>query len=316
MIETERLIPHGRGEPVAPLVAAVEAGGTKMLCVVASGGGEVLAQVRIATGEPDATFAAMAAFFAAERQKHGPVRAGGIASFGPLDLDRGSPHYGRLTTTPKPGWAGVDMLGQVAGMLDAPVAIDTDVACAALAEARAGAGHGLDRLCYVTVGTGIGVGFFEHGHSVGGAGHPEVGHIRVPRAPGDESFAGVCPYHGDCLEGLASGPALAARWGGGAEHLPEDHVAWHQQAHYIACLCINLTYTARPQRIVLGGGVMERAGLYDRVRTRFAELMGGYAPDRWSGDPASYIAVPMLREPSPGVAGALMLAQKVSIGAG
>ena len=304
-----------RGIMSSHTLAGIEAGGTKILCAVATVTGEVLAQARIETGAPDATFATLAAFFAAQRDTYGPVVAGGLASFGPLDLDRGSPSYGRLTTTPKPGWGGVDMLGRVAAMLGAPVAIDTDVSCAALAEAREGAGRGLDRLCYVTIGTGIGVGIVEHGRIARGAGHPEAGHIRVPRASGDAAFGGACPYHGDCLEGLASGPALAARWNMGAEYLTEDHVGWEQEAHYLACLCVALTYIARPQRIVLGGGVMERVSLHDRVRARFADLTGGYALDRWSADTATFIATPVLREPSPGLVGALLLAQALSNGA-
>ncbi len=292
-------------------IAGIEAGGTKILCAVATPEHKILAQTRVATGDAEATFAAMAAFFAEQRRHHGPVSAGGVASFGPLDLDRGSPRYGRLTTTPKPGWAGVDMLRRVAEMLDAPVEIDTDVNCAALAESRHGAGLGLDSLCYVTVGTGIGVGYIERGRINSEVGHLETGHTRVPRASDDDAFAGTCPYHGDCLEGLACGPAMNARWGVAAESLPDDHVGLDYQAHYIACLCVNLTYTLRPQRIVLGGGVMERESLYDDVRARFAALMAGYALDRWSAEPANYITSPTLREPSPGMVGALVLADAI-----
>ncbi|QQV77638.1 ROK family protein [Sphingomonas aliaeris] len=196
-------------------------------------------------------------------------------------------------------------------MIDAPVAIDTDVQCAALAELRNGAGIGLDRLCYVTIGTGIGVGYADRHRMDTDGSRPEAGHIRVPRAPGDEGFAGACPYHHDCLEGLACGPAMAERWDVAAENLPDDHPGWDHQAHYAACLCVNLTYSVRPDRIVLGGGVMERPGLHDRVRAQFDRMMAGYALDRRSADPATFIAPPVLNEPSPGLVGALMLARTV-----
>ena len=289
--------------------AAIEAGGTKILCALADRDRGVLAHARFATGDPESAFAAIAGFFDAQAARHGPVAAGGIASFGPLDLDRRSPGYGSLTTTPKPGWPSVNVLRRVTALLGAPVAIDTDVNCAGLAEARYGAGALLDRFCYVTVGTGIGVGLIEHGRPVAGGGHPEAGHSRVPRARGDEAFGGICPYHGDCLEGLACGPAMHRRWDSSAEHLAEDHSAWAFEAHYLACLCVNLMYTVRPQRIILGGGVMERRSLYDRVRAHFAELTAGYALDRWSADPARFIAAPELREPSPGLIGAIELAR-------
>lgn len=288
--------------------AAIEAGGTKFLCAVASADGRVLAQQRIATVAPDETFAAVASFYDRQREIHGPVAVAGVASFGPLDLDHASPGHGRLTTTPKPGWSGIDMRGRVAGIVRAPVVIDTDVNCAGLAEARYGAGQGLDRLCYVTVGTGIGVGVIEHGRPMGGVGHAEAGHIRVAPAAGDD-FAGTCPFHGDCLEGLACGPAIAARWGRAAEELGEDHPAWGMQAHYLAALCVNVTYLLRPERIILGGGVMAHPALHDAVRARFATLIAGYALDRCSADPASFICPPAAQEPSAGLLGAIALAR-------
>lgn len=290
------------------LIAAIEAGGTKMLCAVATGDGRVIARRRIATAAPDETFAVITDFYDRERDRHGPVKAAGVASFGPLDLDRGSPHYGSLAATPKPGWSAIDIRGRIAAIVDAPTAIDTDVNCAALAEALHGAGQGLERLCYVTIGTGIGMGWIEDGRLAIGMGHPEAGHLRVPHAPGDEGFAGTCPYHGDCLEGLACGPAIAARWGERAEALPDDHAGWRYQAHYVACLCVDLMYAMRPQRIIIGGGVMARQSLYDRVRRRFVELAAGYALDRWSGDPARFICPPVLQDPPAGLVGAIALA--------
>jgi fructokinase len=238
----------------------------------------------------------------------GPITAGAIASFGPLDLDRGSRQFGALTGTPKPGWTSFNVLGAFAEAIRAPAALDTDVNCAALAELRHGAGRGLDRLCYVTIGTGIGVGIVEQDRNNPGAAHPEAGHIRVPHAP-DDYFAGICPAHTDCLEGLASGPAMAARWGKNAEHLPADHLAWAHEAHYIASLCVNLAYTVRPQRIVLGGGVMEQSSLIGAVRARFVAMAAGYALDRYSDDPGTYLCAPHLTDPSPGLVGAFELAR-------
>ncbi len=289
------------------LIAGIEAGGTKILCAVARKGGAVLDQARIATQDPDDTIAGIERFYAAAAQRHGPVVAAGIASFGPLDLDPSSATYGCLTGTPKAGWSGVDIRSRIASIVQAPTVIDTDVNCAAVAEIQAGAARGLDRICYVTIGTGIGVSVVESGRTNAGTGHPEAGHIRVPRAP-DDTFAGICPSHGDCLEGLACGPAMQARWGCAAEFLPEDHVGWTFAAHYIAALCTNLTYTVRPQRIILGGGVLERASLIGAVRTAYRDMTAGYALDRFSAAPETFIVPPQLIDPSPGIVGALAMA--------
>lgn len=290
--------------------AAIEAGGTKIICAIAGADGAVLAQTRLATGLPDANFAAIADFFAAQVARYGPISAGAIASFGPLDLDRSSPHYGCLTTTPKPGWSSFDVLGRFGDIIGAPAGIDTDVNCAALAEARLGAARGLARSCYVTVGTGIGVGMIDRGRIYAGTSHAEAGHIRIARAPGDD-FPGVCPSHGDCAEGLASGPAIQARWHISAENLPADHIGWDYQAHYLAALCVNLTYIMRPQRIIVGGGVMERSALLAAVRTAYLRLTAGYALDRFSKDADTYICAPQLRDPAPGLVGAIALARDI-----
>ncbi|WP_404337755.1 ROK family protein [Sphingomonas sp. MMS12-HWE2-04] len=293
------------------LFAALEAGGTKMICAVANADGDVLAQARIATTTPDQVFDAIAAFYRAQREEHGPIRAGGIASFGPLDLDPASASHGHLTRTPKPGWSSVDMLGRFTDIVGAPSRIDTDVNCAAMAEATRGAGQGLDRLCYMTVGTGIGVGLFERAALHPPVAHAEVGHIRVSRAPGDD-FAGICPSHQDCVEGLACGPAMKARWSRSAEDLPADHPAWDYAAHYIAAICVNLTYIARPQRIILGGGVLEHGALYPAVRRQFGAMTAGYALDRHSADVETFICPPVLQDP--GLVGAIELARATVAG--
>lgn len=293
------------------LFAGMEAGGTKIICALANRDGTVLAQTRLATTSPEENFPAIAQFFEMQSAKHGPITAGGLASFGPLELDPKSRQFGALTVTPKPGWSSFNVLGAFAEAIRAPAAIDTDVNCAALAELRHGAGRGLDRLCYVTIGTGIGVGIVEPGRTNRGAGHPEAGHIRVPRAP-DDYFAGTCPAHADCLEGLACGPAMAARWGTPAEDLPHDHLAWTHEAHYIASLCVNLAYTVRPQRIALGGGVMEQSRLLAAVRAKFIAVAAGYALDRYSADAENYLCAPQLVDPSPGLVGAFELARDAS----
>lgn len=289
------------------LIAGIEAGGTKILCAVARKGGGVLEQARVPTRNPDDTLAEIARFYAQVKDRHGAIEAAGIASFGPIDLDRASSTYGILTGTPKAGWSGVDIRSRIAMIVQAPTTIDTDVNCAAIAEARMGAAQGLDRVCYVTVGTGIGVGIVEGGRTNPGPGHPEAGHIRVPRAPGD-AFAGTCSSHGDCLEGLACGPAMEARWECSAEDLPDNHAGWAFEAHYIAALCTSLTYTLRPQRIILGGGVLERTSLIEAVRATYCDMTAGYALDRFSAAPDTFLVSPRLKDPSPGIVGALAIA--------
>jgi fructokinase len=212
----------GRLRQVNPVrFGAVEVGGTKVVYLVASDPDHVVAQTRIRTGTPAETLAQVLAFFHQEVASGGPLDAIGIASFGPLELRRSHPRYGFITTTPKSGWSDVDMIGPVRGALGAPVGFDTDVNAAALAEGRWGAARGLGSFVYMTVGTGIGVGAVVEGRILHGLGHPEMGHLSVPRQPGDD-FAGHCPFHGDCLEGMAGGAAIAARWGWPAQPEPSS----------------------------------------------------------------------------------------------
>ena len=292
------------------LFGAIEAGGTKFVCAVGSARAGAVRVATVPTRDPDATFADVAAFFR-QAADLGPVAALGIASFGPVDVDPRSPAHGRILATPKPGWEGTDMLARARGFLDVPMAIDTDVNAAALAEAVA-AGGGAESLAYVTVGTGIGVGLVSEGRTIRGTGHPEAGHILVRRHPAHGGFVGVCPFHGDCLEGLASGPALAAAWRRPAKELPLDHPAWEAEADYLAQLCMTLLLTTAPGRIVLGGGVMQQARLFPLVRERTASLLGGYL--RGVSDAASLerrIVPPLCREPS-GLVGALLLASSAA----
>ena len=278
------------------LVGGVEAGGTKFVCAIGRGR-DIVAETRIATTRPAETLAAVAAFFAG----HGPLAALGIASFGPVDLDPRSPSYGFVTTTPKPGWAHTDLAGSLRRALGVPVAFETDVNAAALAEQRWGAARDVASVVYVTVGTGIGGGAVVNGRPLHGLVHPEMGHARIPHDRAADPFAGACPHHGDCWEGLAAAPALAARWGRPPESLPDDHPAWGLEARYLALGLVNLVLTLSPERVVLGGGVMRRARLLDRVRAELTALVGGYVR-------VADIAAPGLGERS-GVLGALALAQ-------
>lgn len=290
------------GRDGSTVLAAIEAGGTKFICGVGTATGS-LATARFGTRDPASTLADIAAFFAEAATVHGPVAAAGIASFGPLDLDPASPRYGSITTTPKPGWQGFDLRGAIAAMLGVPTRIDTDVNAAANAEALAqGAVAGL---AYVTVGTGIGVG------TTGGApraGHAEAGHLILRRHPAHDGFAGICPYHGDCLEGLASGPAIIAAWGSSLDTLPAGHPAWAVEADYIGQLCAAVVLMHGVARIVLGGGVMTEPALLDAIRSRTGALLGGYV-ERLA-TPAAFdalIGTPACREPS-GLVGAYLLA--------
>ena len=292
----------------APVLGGVEAGGTKLMCVVGSGPDQVLAEERIPTTTPAETLARAVEFFRAAARRHAPCSAFGIASFGPLDLDPASPTWGRLTRTPKPGWAGADLVTPLHAAFGVPVAIDTDVNGAGLAEALWGAGRNADCVVYVTVGTGIGGGAILHRQPLRGLSHPEMGHIRVPRHPDDASFAGVCPFHGDCLEGLASGPAVRARWGAPAEELPAGHAAWDVLGFYLGHLCAAATMLLSPHVIVLGGGVTKAPPLLAAVRRWTGRLLAGYPQSaRLEGALAEYIVPPALGDRA-GALGALALA--------
>jgi fructokinase len=290
-----------------PLLGAIEAGGTKFNCAVGYGG-SVLAQLRVPTTDPARTLAAALDFFRAQRVAHGPIHAFGLASFGPIELNRAAANYGSVLATPKPHWSHAPLVKPLAAELGCPVGFDTDVNAAALAELRWGAGRGLASLAYITVGTGIGVGVIVNGQCVHGLLHPEAGHIYPRRHPGDTGFAGSCPFHGDCLEGLASGPAIAARTGRPAETLGAAHPQWAFVADALGQLCAQLVLIHMPERIVLGGGVMAQAGLIEQVRARMLHWIGGYIkrPALENGA-ASYVVSPGLGERS-GLMGAFALA--------
>ena len=288
------------------LYGGIEAGGTKFVCVVGSGPDNIVAEERFPTTTPDETIARSVDFF----KRHGSdLAAIGIGSFGPVDLNPQSPTYGYITTTPKPGWAQADLRGRIQRALNVPVAFDTDVNAAALGEHYwVPENRALDPLLYMTVGTGIGVGGLVNGQLLHGLLHPEAGHMRLPRDPQRDPFTGACPYHGDCFEGLACGPAMAKRWGQPAETLPADHPAWALEAHYIALAVMNLTLIVAPQRIVIGGGVTQQPGLIDNVRREVVQLLNGYLQtDRITRDINRFIVPPALGNQS-GMLGAIALA--------
>lgn len=291
------------------LYGGIELGGTKIVCAVGAGPDGILNERRIPTTTPGETLAQILAFFGQYQ-----LDAVGIGSFGPVSLDRGAADYGFITTTPKPGWANTDVVGIIGRALGVPVGFDTDVNAAALGEWRWGAGSNLDMLLYLTIGTGIGGGGISNGALMHGMLHPEMGHIRLPHDLQADPFEGVCPFHSDCLEGLASGPAMKARWGESAKALPDEHPAWALEAHYLALACVNFICTLSPQRIVLGGGVMNQRQLFPLIRQEVQRLLNGYVQAAPVLDLIeSYIVPPALGE-RVGVLGALALAEQAVMG--
>jgi fructokinase len=288
----------------AQLLGGVEAGGTKFVCAVGRDPEDVRAEARFATTTPAETIGRVVAFF----HEQAPIAALGVATFGPVDLDPRSPTFGSITTTPKPAWQHVDLIGPLRRALGVPVRIDTDVNAAALAEHRWGAARDAATVVYVTVGTGIGGGILVNGHPIHGLLHPELGHMRIPRDIHEDAFAGACPHHGDCWEGLASGPALAARWQQAAERLPDVHPAWPLEARYLALGLVNVILTVSPQRIVLGGGVMARTQLFPLIRAEIVRLLGGYLQSPSLAKGIDDYVVPPALGPRAGVLGALALA--------
>jgi fructokinase len=281
----------------------VEAGGTKWVCGIGTGPDDLHALETFPTTTPAETLARAAAFF----DQNGGVSAIGVGSFGPIDL-----RAGRITTTPKPGWAGTDVASVLHGALGVPVAFDTDVNAAALGEGRWGAAMGLDTFCYFTVGTGIGGGVIAGGRLVHGLIHPEVGHMLIPHDRARDPFGGSCPFHGDCFEGLAAGSAIERRWGKPGEELGGRSEVWELEAEYLALGVVNVICIVSPQRVILGGGVMKQPSLLPLVRARVRELLAGYivAPALADGLD-EYIVGPALGDRA-GVLGAIELARLAS----
>jgi fructokinase len=293
---------------MATLYAGLEAGGTKFNCVVGAGPDDIRAETRIPTTTPEATLREALEFFRAQRATLGPLTAAGVASFGPVDLDPASATYGFITSTPKPGWAHTDIVGPVRQALGVPVQFDTDVNAAALGEGRWGAAQGLDHFIYLTVGTGIGGGGLVGGAMMHGLVHPEMGHVRIPHDRAADPYDGHCPFHGDCLEGLACGPAMNARWGRPAEELSDDHPAWALEARYLALALNDFVCTLSPRRIILGGGVMERLSLFPKIHRELQSLLNGYVQAPQITTHIDRYVVPPAFGPRAGLVGALALA--------
>lgn len=293
------------------LYGGIEAGGTKWVCAIGDGAGHVRKTVSFPTTTPDQTLGRAAEFFTG----NGALDAVGVGCFGPVDIRPSSPTWGWITTTPKPGWANTDIARPLKDLIGAKIAFDTDVNAAALGEHRWGASVGLETFCYVTVGTGIGGGGMANGQLLHGLLHPEFGHMRIPHDRARDSFEGVCPYHGDCFEGLASGESIRQRWGKPAEEL-DDPAVWELEAEYLALGLVNVVCTLSPERIILGGGVMKQPGLFELIRTRMRELLAGYvAAPELTDRIDDYVVSPALGDHA-GVLGAIELARRAALDGG
>lgn len=282
-------------------LGALEAGGTKMVCAVGDETGKVFERISMPTVTPEETMPQMIEYF-----KEKQIEALGIGCFGPIDPDPKSETYGYITSTPKLAWQNYNIVGAFREALGCPVGFDTDVNGSALGEATFGITRGLDCSIYLTVGTGIGAGVYINGQLLHGMMHSEAGHILLRRHP-EDTYAGKCPFHGDCFEGLAAGPAIEARWGKKAVELAQEPKVWEIEAYYIAQALVNYTMVYSPRRIVLGGGVMHQTQLFPLVREKFREIMAGYVRTRELEDLESYI-VPYSLGDNQGIMGCLQLA--------
>jgi len=293
-------------EDMKTVYGGIEAGGTKFVLAAGTGSGDILAREVIETTTPAETFGRAVEFFR-RVSTTAKISALGIGSFGPIDISRGT-----ITTTPKPGWAGVDFAGYFKSELGVAVGFDTDVNAAALGEREWGAATGLDDFIYLTVGTGVGGGAVVNGSLLHGLSHPEMGHIIVARDRSNDGFEGACPYHKNCLEGLASGPAVEARWGQKASTLPAGHPAWELEAEYLSQALASYIFTLSPRKIILGGGVMNANGLIELVREKTLAALNGYLKIAEITDNIDdFISLPGLGGNS-GVLGALVLARRIA----
>jgi fructokinase len=292
------------------LIGGIEAGGTKFVCAIGTGPHDLRDEVRFPTTTPAETIGQAIEFFQAQEAKHGKIAAVGIAAFGPLDPEPASPTYGYITTTPKPGWANANFVGAIQQAFNVPIGFDTDVNGAALGEWRWVAAQDVHTFIYLTIGTGVGGGAVVNGRLLHGLIHPEMGHISLTHNWEEDPYPGRCPFHGDCLEGMAAGPAIGERWGTTGQQLPADHPAWQLEADYLAQALRTFICTLSPQRIIMGGGVMEQPQLFPLVRQKTQHYLNGYVQH-----PAileqieSYIVPPGLGNQA-GVLGAIALGQQ------
>lgn len=285
------------------MYGGIEAGGTKFVCAVGTGPDDLSELVRFPTTTPEETIGRAIEYF--RNQPHA-LKGIGIASFGPIDPNPASASYGYITSTPKPGWQDTDLVGAIQRALKVPIGFDTDVNGAALSETRWGAAQDVDSSVYFTVGTGFGGGAIVNGKTIQGLIHPEMGHMMLPRAEGDD-YVGYCPYHGPCLEGMATGPALKDRWGVPAETLPPDHKAWEYEAHYLAMAVINTILVLSPERIIMGGGVMEQQHLFPLIRKKVQDTLNGYVDSPMITETIEAFIVPPGLGNRAGVLGAILL---------
>ncbi|MCX7786938.1 MAG: ROK family protein [Spirochaetes bacterium] len=290
------------------LFGSIEAGGTKFTCAVGEDPFRMVAQKTFPTTTPSETLGRVIEFFHSVEEEFGKIEAFGICSFGPVDLRHGSPTYGCITSTPKKGWEQTPIVQNLEAEFRVPIGFDTDVNGAALGERRWGAGQGKDTILYITVGTGIGGGALVNGQPIHGLVHPEMGHVRIPHDHAKDPFPGSCPYHGDCLEGLASGAALNARWGKPASALESGHPAWDLVAEYLGFGIVNYILTLSPEVVILGGGVMKASHLFNRIRRKVTTLLNQYVKSPMVEEKIETYIVPPALGDWAGIAGGFELA--------
>jgi len=297
------------------IFAGIEAGGSKFVCAVGKISSnkdkvEIKDKIIIPTTTPDETIPQAINFFQSIHSST-PLKAIGIATFGPVDLNTSSPHYGYITTPPKPGWKHYNFVGTIKEAFQIPIGFDTDVNGSAIGEYRWGAAKNLDTFIYVTVGTGIGAGGMSQGKPMHGLIHPEMGHMFIPYDSNKDNFLGVCPFHGNCLEGLASGPSIQKRWNvKTASDLPSDHPAWDLEADYLASAFANCILILSPQKIIVGGGVMKRKEIFEKIRVKTQTLLSGYIKhEKLLNNIDSFIVPPALGDDA-GIFGAIALAEQ------
>lgn len=292
------------------LLGAIEAGGTKFVCAVGDATSTLQSEIRFPTTTPKETLGKAVAYFEEQQAKLGELQAIGIGNFGPVDIKPASPTFGRILKSPKTAWVGANIITPIQKAFPVPLGFDTDVNGAAFGEWRFGAAKGLDTFIYLTFGTGIGGGGMVGGRLMHGLVHPEMGHMKIPHDTKTDPYLGRCPFHGDCFEGLAAGPAIEARWGTRGEHLPEDHPAWDLETDYIAQGLTNLICTLSPERIILGGGMMQQEHLFSKIRTKVQDKLNGYVQsDAILQHIDTYIVPPALKNQA-GIKGALALADQ------
>lgn len=282
-------------------IGALEAGGTKMVCAIGNENGEIFERVSFPTETPEKTVPQMIQYF-----KERDIEALGIACFGPIDLNKKSDTYGYITTTPKLAWANYDIVGAFKKELDIPIGFDTDVNGSALGEATWGITQGLENSIYITIGTGVGMGIITNGKLLHGMLHPEAGHMLLRKHP-EDSYEGKCPYHKTCLEGLAAGPAIEARWGKKGIELADKKEVWEMEAYYIGQALVDLICILSPERIILGGGVMHQEHMMPLVREEVKKQLNGYLKTKQLDDLENYIVLPSLND-NQGIMGCLKLA--------